>query len=488
MQKTLLKLIKRYHGALILEDIIAHKTRKFLVNFCGTLSLFLLVGAIFASKEFATKLRGGFLGFFLLFLFFVVLEAYFYSSYKARRVKKDLLSFEAARMIFYAQDDDLTVGFLYCDTGDEVMKRLGFDEGEIGKILRERPAISFSEELLDFSAGATLHDLMNLIFEKDLFLQHALCEKGVSFEDFFHTVRWVLEKEEREIFDARWWSMEKLQRISPIGKTWSNREIVTLNKYSTNLTESGLSHFASYEAIHDKNVVKIESALIKKRNSNVCLVTEEESLGKDLVFMLARRIRENRSLRQISRSQVFLLDLDSLVTNTHNKISFETEFFNLLSESKKARNTTLVFPFWTEFEKKARSLGADATSILKDFLDSSIHFIFLELKKDFVENLSLNGKFLLSHFETIMIEESDNNYLESFLEEELKDIEAFAGVLFTYKAIKEIAKVLKVNLKNFDITEKARNLLVEAVEVSKQKKRKVVLLEDVSEVLEKNIS
>ncbi|MDQ5950515.1 MAG: ATPase with chaperone, ATP-binding subunit [Patescibacteria group bacterium] len=485
MQKTLLKLIKRYHGALILEDIIAHKTRRLLVNFCGTLSLFLLVGAIFASDEVSTKLRGGFLGFFLLFLFFLVLEAYFYSAYKARRVKKDLLSFEAARMVFYAQDDDLTVGFLYCDTGDEAMKRLGFDEGEIGQILRDRPAISFSGELLDLSCGANLHDFLNLIYEKDLFLQHALSEKSVSFEDFFHTVKWVLEKEEKEIFDARWWSMEKLQRIPPIGKTWSHREIVTLNQYSTNLTESGLSHFASFESLHDSNVLKIESALSRKKNPNVFLVTEEVSLGSDLIFMLARRIRESRSLRHISRSRVFLLNSDILLKNSYNKISFEKEFSNLLSESKKARNVILVFPSWVDFEKKARGLGADAFSVLKDFLDSSVHFIFLETKKDFEENLSKNQT-LLSHFETIMIEESDNHYLESFLENELIDIEAFGRVVFTYKSIKEIAKLLKKDFKSFDFTEKARDYLVQSTEIAKQNKRKFVVPEDVLSLSQKN--
>lgn len=482
MQKSLLKLIKRYRGALILEDIISHKTRKFLIHFCGSFSVFLLVGAIFASEEFSTKMRGGFLGFFLLFLFFVVLEAYFYSSYKARRIKKDLLSFEAARMVFYAQDDDLTVGFLYCDTGDEVMKRLGFDEGEIGKILKDRPAVSFSEELLDLSGGANLQDLIYLIFEKDLFLQHALHQKEISFDDFFYTVKWVLEKEEREIFDERWWSEEKLQRISALGKNWSHKEILNLNKYSTNLTESGLSHFASYEAIHDSNVSKIESSLRKQKSANTILITEEETLSLDLIFMLARRIRENRSLGHLSHGRVFLLNTDLLVKSAYNKLSFEKEFLSILSESVKARNVILVFPFWTNFEKSVKEMGSDAFSLVKDYLEFSIHFVFLDSKKDFNESLSKNES-LLSHAETIIIEESDNHYLRAFLEREIEESEMLFNVIFTYKAIKEVVVLLRKYGKNSDIEKEARRLIAEAVLITITNKRKFVLPKDVFEVL-----
>lgn len=489
MQEKLKNIIKKYEGALVIEDIIPHEKRRLIRHASGIFSILFFVIAvtfIFQDKDIyiIEKLRGLCLIFLFVYIKLSLLEAYFYSHYIKGRGENAIKSFEVAKILFYSEKDDLTKGFMFSDVGDEVMRRLGFSEKEVADFLKNRTIVSFTEGTLLIEENSPFPDFVKFIYDTDESLRRTLTLKGIQFKDFLGTVDWVIERDERRVNKERWWSKERLWSIPPLGKNWSYGEVFNIQKYGYDITESGSSYLDEYKIMHKNYVEKLERILLKNVGANCIIISDNETSRMDVVSMLGLLIRDNKAIGFINKLRVFVLNPNLILENTGDKINFERELSLILEEAIKAKNVVLVFPFFSNFSKSASAIGSNLESIITPYLESPlINLVFLDSKEDYNNYIS-NKESFANHFNTISINKEDTKGVMDLLERLADQIESESKILFTYGALVAISENTARFFDNYAVSDKARDLMIESVPFVFGKGKRVVEKVDVMELIE----
>ncbi|HYC34529.1 MAG TPA: hypothetical protein VEC13_02245, partial [Candidatus Paceibacterota bacterium] len=454
--------LKRIYPLLVLEDVISHETRVFLKKILGAVALLFFVAALFYKGEYLSQVKGAFSLFGFLWLWLILIEAYFYSHYENAKNMDKKVPFEIARLLYYSEEGDLTKGFLFSDLGDEVMKRLEFDEKEIKEFLHDRESVLLSLENL-LTDDFDFKEYIESVYESDEALQALLMKKNLQFKDFLGAFLWVLQKFEDRIEQERFWSLERLSRIEGIGKNWSYGETYVLDRYGEDVTERGSSHLEGYQSMHTETVAKLESVLCKSHGANALVVSEDEASRMDIVTMLARQIKDGEALAPLAKERVYVINTNLLIEGASDKISFEREFQNVLVQAMKALNVIVVIPYFSVFLKSAETLGSDALSIMRPFfLSPVLHIIALDSKEAYQNHLSQNSS-IMENFEVIHAELSDERGALIMLQEEAQKIESESRFFFSYPALVAICEGAKRYFDAYSFADKARDLLLEAV-------------------------
>lgn len=484
MDKSIKKAINSVYSLLILEDLVSHRSRAILTKLFLSSSLVLFVASLFVTKEFEHIIKGFFALSLLFFLGLEALEAYFYSNYEKTESEYSDAPFEISKIMYYSIDNDLVKGFIFSEAGDEIMKRLGFSEQEIRDFIQNKSTTEYSSEDI-FKNGLNDYSLYTkFLYDSDEDFRVLLTQKNIQYVDFFETFKWVIQKSENKIERERWWSKENLSKIEGIGKNWSYGETYTLQKYGIDITEVGSSHIESYEAMHSVYVDKLESLLSRARGANGIVVSDDEATRMDVVTMLARRIRNNKVSNVLQKKRVFVLNPNLLIENAGDKVSFERELSNVLLESIHALNVILVFPYFSSFLKSAESIGSDAISIIRPFLVSPVlNIIGLDSKETLRANLSNNSS-VMENFEVINMSSDDLSGVMNMLKNYSEQIESQTGMFFTYPSIKTIAEGTKRYFDAYAVADKAKDLLYEAIPLTASKGRRVILKQDILELIE----
>jgi ATP-dependent Clp protease ATP-binding subunit ClpC len=461
-----------------LEDLFPHHIRKIVLDLSAGLALVLL-GMLTLGHSADPHVRGGFLVALAIALFIATLEVYFY-SYFARAARGDYrVSFQIARMIFYADDGDLVRGFLFSDIGDETLKRLGFEEKEIKDFLSKRQLISFESYLAGFNDDLSVERYGEILYKNDKAFADLLFTKGLSQKEFVAALRWTVGKDFRKTERERFWSHERLGRIPGLGKNWAYGETYVLERYSEDLTEESAPYEESYEKVHEKAVQRLETVLVRGHDANAIIVSDDEESRLDIVTMLAQWIEHGKALPSIGHKRVFLLNPNLLVESASDKLSFERELTSLLIESQRAGNVILVIPNFSAFLASALALGSDVLSVFSPYITSPVlHIVALDSKAEYHAKLATR-EIIATHFEMIDIGEGSNEGLITMLESEAEKIERHSHFFITYPALLAIADSAGRYFDLASVTEKAKDLLLDAPIEASRAGRHVVTKEDV---------
>lgn len=483
MEKNVKKIINKLYGVLVLEDIFLHKHRKVAQKFFGVFSLILILVIVFFDAEGLGRVRGLFLISFSFFLTIFSLESYFYSFYKRSHDLPDMPPFEVASILFYSDDEDITKGFLFSEIGDRTFKKLGITEDEIKEFLSNKDSRNFSKSFSKAFSVSELSDYTSLMFEEDIYLKDFLLKRGINLSDFTGAFEWAVEEENKKIEEEMWWSKNKLFRIPPIGKNWSYGQTFILERYGEDITDVPSSFFSAYEAVHDKNVLRLESILSKKSGANCIITSDDESSRMDILYMLSKRIRENISLSQLAHKRVFVLNANLIIENSSDKISLERDLTNVLVQAENARNVILVIPYFSAFLKSASALGVDVVSVISPFLSSrTIHIVALDSKSEFHSFIE-NKTSLMEHFEVLKIDIKSGEGIMAMLKEEAESIEKESHILVTYTALVAISQNAKQYFDAFAYADKAKDILFEVVSSCATRGIKIIFPEHINEIV-----
>ena len=484
ISKDLKNLLVGIYGALVLEDVLPHKWRRLALHLFGSVAVILLGVMVLGNGALDIKIKGGFFLCLSIALLFASLEAYFYSVFTRANEGRWKVPFEIGRIIFYADDEDLARGFLYSDIGDEAVRRLGFTEGEIKDFLQSRVASTSGSAFADLEAHISAEDYAKILLKEDKGLASFLFSKGLGEREFAGVLRWVTDKEKRETERERWWSREALARIPGIGKNWSYGETYLLLRYGEDLTESRSDAPASLEKTAKKAIARLESVLARGRGANAVIVSDSESSRRDILSLLAAKISGGNAYPALEHKRLFLLNSNLLIENSHDKISFEGNFAQMLMQSARAGNVILAIPYFTSFIKSASALGSDAVSVLTPYLASpSIHIIALDSESDYHGFLS-GRETIAQSFEMIKADEGSDEGLLFMLGEEAEEIERASRVLVSYPALMAVADSTKRYFDLSAIDTRARETLVESISHALGAGRKIVLKEDIQALVE----
>jgi len=479
---NLRRLLTGIYSRLELEDIFPHSIRRILLDLSAGIAL-VLFGMLMFGFYNDLHIRGGFIVALAVTLWIGSLEAYFYSGFTSAAREEFRVSFEIARVIFYADDEDLVHGLLFSETGDETMKRLGFTEKDIKDYLVSRQVVSFEKFMATIDGHLSVEKYAEILYKNDKSLSDLLFTKGLGLSEFIAAFRWTISKDFRTTDSERFWSRDKLGRIPGIGKNWSYGQTYILERYGEDLTDSATIYDESYERVHQKVVERLESLLVRGHGSNAVVVSDDESSRTDVITMLAGWIARGKAMPGIDHKRVFLLNPKLIIEGALDKISFERDFTEILTQVARAKNVILVIPNLSSFVDSSKTLGVDLVSVLAPYISSSaLHIVALDSKANFYDKLS-NNEVFLKYFEILDAGVGSDEGVVSMLEAEAEKIEKHTSVLFTYPALLAIADSSRGYFDLATVAEKAKGLLIAAPREAAHEGRRVVLKEDIQRLV-----
>jgi ATP-dependent Clp protease ATP-binding subunit ClpC len=259
--------------------------------------------------------------------------------------------------------------------------------------------------------------------------------EDVSEEDKKEITRWF-ERVQKEISrEKRFWELENLLAIPGIGKDWAAGYTLHLDKYVIDLAAP--KPYSSHLVGRQREAKKLEESLASARKKG-CLLVGEPGVGKQtIVENFAKKSREGKTLPQLERKRVLLLDLTSVIGETKTKDEAKKRVLELLREAGQAGNVILVIE---NFDRLVTSQegGIDFTGVFVQAIEETgLLMIGLTTPDNFQKFIFPNKK-ILEYLEKIEVSSPTKAEALEILENILPYFEKRAGVTVTFPALKEI--------------------------------------------------
>ncbi len=418
------------------------------------------------------------------------LEWYFNSSYYFDNVTLnnyqpgDLFTFTVGRILMNVKQDDLLAGFLTSNTGKKIIIRLGLTESSVKEFLNHRPFGQYYKLPIEPDRVMKLRDLVSFLYHNDSTFSNFLAQAGINEEKLLGATAWVVFEIEYGEYIKRWWSKSNLSKLPGIAKDWGFGNTTTLDKYSWDLL-FGLEFSTDlYEySSRQEEIAQLENILSKQKEANVFLVADTANERLDLVWHLARRIRDGRASPSLEHKRPVLFNSAVFLSRFKERTELEQELLKIIKEVQLAGNVLLVFDNFVTLMRGFSSLQANFLDLLYPFLSSSrVQVIGLLSNDDYHREVESNSG-LMAVFDRIFIRPLPTESVIRNLEKTIWEIESRSKVFFTYPALLAIVYGAERYFSTNDSGDKAVDLLTELVPLARGRGLKIINLELVEEIL-----
>src|SRR3990167_2292957 len=476
--KELKQVLKPLHPASLMEKNFPHSSRVLFRNSFGALSIIFFIlssGVIVAANS---KISGLFLISLSIWLFFFLLDAYFYSFYFRVDKTTGRFAFNLADIVFSTSPNDVTGGFLNSKLGKEIVRRCGIDRNSVEDFLLSRK-FKISENNFEISSGRSVFKgFIQGIFQSDGEFRNFVLSHHITEGEFIGASVWtallVRENIERKI----WWSRERLLSVRGIGQEWSYGEAYLLSRFGRPLV---IPEYST-PGFHAEEARLLELSLLRNRESNAILVGSEGVGKMEVLEELARQIKRGDS-RSLSAKKFVVFDLSVFSASVKDGQEFDGEFSALLGQVARAGNIIFIIPNLPALLRFAESIGSDIASTLSPYLASSdLHVVAVSETRDYEQYIEPLAD-LRQHFETIRVHPADEDTVMSLLERNVKELEN-NGIVVSYPAVSSAISSAKKYFIGDPLTDTAEDLLIEASLIAQSVGRNIVLKEDVLEAAE----
>lgn len=483
-----------YYPVLFLEKSISHKWRRRLLIGFG---MFVVLGFLFSAVfyffrvsnvnfpfPFYYPLVAGLTGiFFLLWLKFFLLEAFYYSYYFKEFPKKTFyLDFDLATIVTNLKQDPV-FDFFHSKTGRMVLLRAGISEEVFLGFCTKRKEIKLDFDFKIAEMVFTLADFVSAVVSQDKELAQFFLGFGIKDKELRAICDWITELEFSKVNTLRWWSRENLGRVRSLGRDWSYGQIYSLRKYEKPLLGGLSSSYRIHSSYGVKELAEIETSLSRSRDANVLLVGDDEAGKLQIVGHLRDLIDEGSVMGGLHHKRVVLLDNDLMVADNGTKQAFEEEFINVITEAINSGNIILVIEDLPGFIMSTASFGVDLPALFQSYLTSpDLQIIALSDNGQYHNSIQKNP-ILNQHFETILVKDIDDLNTIKVLENEIVPIEK-AGLFFTFGSIEAIVEGAERYFSEGMMPDKAIDLLSEIIPKLLSSGKKIVERKDVLELIE----
>ncbi len=493
--------IKEYYPALFLEWIYPRKLQKSITAGAWILSglLFIAMMVLFSFTALTnnpsidiwlTRTIGLLFLSMPLWMISIALSSFYNSyNYKGMRDINDLrkpqkINFELAKILYYTKDEDILAGFLRTPEGMEMMLRAGIKPDDTDAfITTKKTTLSTTESIFLDTPTLSLAEYGMALYEKDQEFADFLFSHSVQKKDFEAITAWVEERILGAKRKKRWWSRDRLGRVSGIGKNWSYGGTVYLDEYTLPLHEAESSEIDTHSVYGSKELEQLESVLIKGVGANAFLIGNDKEGLIQILARLNSMIEEGTAYPEIEHKRIVLFDAEMLATSQHNKSNFELKLLNLMNEAVKAGNIILVFVNFPAFLASAQALGSDVSSLLdRYFTSTEIQMVALTDVDRFHQVIEGNGS-LMQRFEKIYIQDIDESNTIHVLQNEIIAVERHFGIVFSYPALVEIAEGAVRYFPDAIMPDRAIELMGEVAPKIASKGKRLVTKDDVLELI-----
>lgn len=485
------------YPVLIIESIFSSRLRRFFINISGALLIALFTLATFFSAtdfelSFLAPRVWGLVCLGLAFYFLAkMIEWYFNSSYYFDNIalnqykSGDLFTFTVGRVFLATKNNDVLYGFMSSAIGRRVLDRCGISFVEVIKFLELRPAGQFYKLPISSDKVLKFRELVSFLFQNDNTFAQFLADHGVNEAELMGAVNWVVYEIEFGEYHKRWWSKTNLSRLPGIAKDWGFGNTTTLDKYSRDLLcdfeFSSDSH--GYSSRLDE-INQVESILAKQKEANVFIVAETGSERMDIIWSLARRIKDGVAPPALEYKRPVLFNSAVFISYFKEKGELETELLKIFKEVERAGNVIIIFDNFKSLLEGFRALNSNFLDLLYSFLNSSsVQVIALIGNNDFHQEVENNGS-LMALFDRVFVRPLPTESIIHNLEQTVWFIEEQHKLFFTYPALLAIVEGSDKYFAVSDSSDKAADLLTEIIPWAKQKSYKIIDEDKVQELLQ----
>ncbi len=424
----------KFYPALCLERWFNTWRRRQALGFLLTLLLFSLAGGIFWRLP---RLSG--VGIIALDLLIIIqCLDWFYRFYYFKRLLpvKDNLDPLAGQFILAASiKGDYLAAFGASPFGSRLLLRLGISQEKFSSLLLpEREMIVDLPAPLEARLDWPL--LASLLFNASAPLKKLCAEEGITAADF-NTVALVVEWEYDQVDTKRqWWSRAAFDALPTIGADWAYGQRFWLQRYTREVEfyDGGL------EPVDESALSRLETVLARSRGANALIVSRAGDEGLNLLAALSRRARSSQAPVTIQGKHFLVLAVSPFLANFAERHQCETALIALFEEAVRAGNVVVVIDNLNVLLTGMRNLGTDLPGLLEPYLTHpSFQIVAIAETREFNDKIASLAA-ITEQFELIRLDGGKNsdNLLGAL--RAAKVIEDEYNLLFTYRAIKELAR------------------------------------------------
>lgn len=332
----------------------------------------------------------------------------------------------------------------------------------------------------------SVFDLLSALYDAYSPFQRMVIDAGLDKHDLENLAQWYEKSIARAERRRKFWNLENLMRTPPIGLDWAHGYPRILSKFTRDLTMQFQRGEAEVTLVGRDNMIRqMEQIFSRSEETNVLLVGEE-GVGKNaLVLALAERFARGHSLPHLNYRRIFALDVSAVLSSSTAPSEVQNVLRAVLNEAAKVGNAVLFVEGIHNFVGGGKEgVGrADISEILVPYLRSSeMHIVATSDPASFHKYLETRGD-IVEAFERIEVPALSSPHTLTLIEDRVPTLEKQFGLFFTYQALKAIVDDADRYIQIVPFPEKAFDLLDDVVSIVRARKQKIVLAQDVHDVV-----
>lgn len=414
---------------------------------------------------------------------YVTLEHLLYALCVDKTVRRTLIACrvnvtELRRQLFLIIDSHKLVGVADEDGKAQPTR-------SVQRVLQRAAVMAQSEEGENEQSSVSSNNvLLSLFDEEDSHAVYLLNKQGVYRADIISYLTSESERDDIYERDQEDWSEQELYRPREARKQRS-----ALKKFTRFLNQAARLQPGDPLVGREEELHRVIQVLLRQRKNNPILIGESGTGKTALVQGLALAIEEGEVPEAIAESEIYALDLASLVAGTRYRGDFERRMKRLIIELEQKEN---AFLFIDEIHTlvgagAASNSSMDASNLLKPALaDGRIRFIGATTYDEYNSSLA-RDRTLARRFQRIDVREISPSLVEKVLEGIRPRLEQFHQVHFSQAALKKAIGLATRYMpdryqpdKSIDVLDEA-GAYQRALKVTKRKK--IIKEQDIAETV-----
>ncbi|MDD2731636.1 MAG: ATP-dependent Clp protease ATP-binding subunit [Candidatus Pacebacteria bacterium] len=418
----------------------------------------------------------------------------------------EFLSLEAAQAVdkalnYSKVNSSCLLYFLINDNDklDFVFRRLLLDKESIKERLKREMGNSKDNNLESFERAVIyslktaqkkehlrveIGDMLVALSQCDNVFKKILVESDLKSDDIENLTWWFENIQQRKIKRRRFWDYDNLVRKGTLAKEWASGYTITLDRYSTDITESIRKSLPDIIG-HEEEVRLMERILSRGQISNVLIVGEPGTGRKSMVYALAEKSLLGQGLAQVNYKRIVELDISSISAEFNNIEEVESVLNKIFEESAAAGNVILVINEFHNYIGQGFRPGIlDISGILVPYLSLPGFQVVAITSYEGLHRYIEKNPSILSLFEKLEVSEITTRETLMLLENLSLVLERKYKKIISYQTLREIISLTDRYMPNFSFPEKAMEVLEETViYTASAVKDKIVLPKHASKVI-----
>ncbi len=319
-------------------------------------------------------------------------------------------------------------------------------------------------------------DELKEINRKHFVERHSLSEATTAA-----TSAWFDEYYEKTLHYSKWWKLENLFSIPPLGRDWAYGYTPVLDQYTDDLTD--YSHQSRTQSVVDREheIEQIEQTLIKDIESNIVLVGEEGVGKRAILEALSKRIYEGSSNNLLAYKRILKLNTEKILSEYDEQKKRELFLEVLFKEAEEASNIILLIENLDRFVATTKERVDVSVPIEKFSKSSRLHIVGTTTPFLYQKFVFSNEK-ISRIFTKIEVKEISRADTTKVLLSLIPEIEVRKKVTVPYETVLNVVQQSDYYMTQLPYPEKAIGLLdsscIFAIQHSGQSRSNVVVTPD----------